>query len=132
VCWHGDVILLQEKLARREHCKIVKSNDNLTEISYKDFYTEGNLRSQNMDHISLPPVLPKRPSPNGTGSKGQLQKTNETELCNCAEYNLGQISKLTSFGQSSRNSDLPPKVTICTRKISYSYLLYSKRMYVQT
>jgi len=59
---------------------MVKSNNNLTENIYTDFYTDGNLRSQNMDHLSLPPVLPKRPSPNGTSSKGQLQKTNETEL----------------------------------------------------
>jgi hypothetical protein len=98
-----------------------------------NFYTDGNLRSQNTDHLSLPPVLPKRPSPNGASSKGQLQKTNESELCNCAEYNLAQTNNLTSSGQFSRNSELPPKGNNLHKKeLVDFYLLYSNRLYVQT
>jgi carboxypeptidase N regulatory subunit len=114
-------------------CKIVKSKNNLIDNSSTDYYTDVSPSPQDMHHLSLPPDLPKRPSPNGTSSKGRLQKSNETELHNYAGHNLAQPDNLISSVQASRNAELPPKSnTLHTTEQTDSRSLYSNSLYVQT
>jgi hypothetical protein len=113
-------------------CKTVKPTNNLTDNTCTDYYTDVNPRPQNMDHLSLPPVLPKRQSPNGTSSKGKLQEVNDTELYNYAEFNVAKPNNLTSSGNASGNSELPFKGKILhTTEEADSQSLYSNNLYVQ-
>ncbi|XP_023713515.1 SLIT and NTRK-like protein 4 isoform X1 [Cryptotermes secundus] len=107
----------------------VKHETNLSEEYY---YTEIDL-SQNMIPTSPPPDLPKRLSTNKVSSKGERQRSNETEVYNYAEYKLEHSDTVTtsSPGKCSKNSELPPENISHTAGHLGTDMLHRNTLYIQ-
>jgi hypothetical protein len=129
-CWRK----FKYSTGREDTGDSVKHESNLSEDNY---YTDIEI-SQNMISLSLPPVLPKRPSTNDISSKGQLQRSNEPEMYNYAQFDLAHpdtviaAEEYSSSGTCSKNSELPPE-----NNISYTagqlgtYMSYRNNLYMQ-
>jgi hypothetical protein len=133
LCAGGTSFYCWRKCRQEGTCKTIQSKNNLIDSSNTDYYTNIDPHFQNVNRISSPPVLPRRPLVSGTRSKGQLQRSNGKELYSYAEYNVAQHNNLTSSGQSSNISESPPKNNILSAtEQDVAYSLYSNGLYIQT
>jgi hypothetical protein len=129
ICWRR----FKRSTGRQDTGDSIKLENNLSDDNY---YTDIEL-SQNMTHLSLPSVLPKRMPTDKISSRGQGQRGNEPEIYDYVELDSGRQDTVTvseccsSSGRSWKKHEARPEGISHTAEQYGTEVLHTNSLYIQ-